>query len=67
MGHFFTGAAAASRALEKWLAERPLPGAKSYKVEGPPPDAADASQEWVTLQLRGDVDAIRAALSAGRK
>jgi hypothetical protein len=67
MGHFFTGAAGANRALEKWLKERPWPGAASYKVEVPPPDTTDAAAQWVTVQVRGDAAAVRAALSSTKK
>ncbi len=52
--HFFTGAAQASERLQTLLEARRWEGAQSYKVVGPSPDA-EAVEQWVTLQARGDL------------
>jgi len=61
-GHFFTGDAKAARTLRDWLEQRSWPAAKSFKIESPPADVAPADQ-WVTLQVRGDSEMVRGALS----
>ena len=52
--HFHTGAAKASERLQALLEARRWDAAQSYKIAGPPPGAEPAEQ-WVTLQVRGDV------------
>jgi hypothetical protein len=65
LAHLFTGDAKAG-VLKQWLEKRRWPERTSHKVEAPPPDAA-ASEQWLTLQVRGDVELVRNLLSATKQ
>ena len=62
VGNLFTGEAKSAQALEAWLKDRPWPGAKSFRVEGPPPDVTDAAAQWITFQVRSDVETVQRRL-----
>ncbi|MCI0377203.1 MAG: hypothetical protein L0215_06345 [Gemmataceae bacterium] len=62
MAHCFTGNAKSTPLVRKQLEEWKMPLAKSVKVEAPPADVTEPAAQWVTLQLRGDVAAVRDAL-----
>jgi hypothetical protein len=59
---FYTGNPKATQELRKYLEGTVISGAKSQKVETPPADLHAAEAQWVSWQLRGDVDALREAI-----
>jgi hypothetical protein len=66
VAHLFTGEAKAAASLKEWLEKRRWPEATSHKVEAPPADAL-SSEQWVTLQVRGDPAIVRDLLSVRKK
>jgi hypothetical protein len=65
-GHFHTADANASTALENYLEGFSINGAKSKRIEVPPADVKDADAQWLTWQVRGDAEAMRAGLGLVR-
>lgn len=61
--HFQLRDAKGAAHFAKSLEGIPLEGAKSQKIEATP---ADAPESWVTWQVRGEIEAIRAVLDRGR-
>src|SRR5262249_35999884 len=49
----------ANQAIEKYLATKQFPQAKSYRVVPADPNAAGPDAQWVTLQARMDAEALR--------
>ncbi len=66
LAEFYTGDAAATAELKKDLEGVRLKGAKSPKVEAPPPDIAAAEAQWVSWQVRADPAALRGAIDGLR-
>src|SRR5205807_169188 len=61
LGYFQTGDAASTRWLQKQLEELEIPKIKS-KVVSADADITEGSARWVTLQMRGEPGAMRAAM-----
>src|SRR5205814_2010279 len=62
-GYFEMTDAKASAKFKAVLEGVKFDGARSQKVDVPPPDV----EQWVTWQVRGDVAAMRAWLNRGKK
>jgi hypothetical protein len=61
-GEFYTGTAASTAEVRKYLEALQVPGAKPPKVAAPQPDIDAAEAQWVSWQVRADTSALRAAL-----
>jgi hypothetical protein len=61
-GYFRGGDENRTRLLQKQLEGLNVKNVKSFKVEGPPANAANDDARWVSLQVRGDAQAIGAML-----
>lgn len=59
-GSFLATDLVSVKSLEGTMKEMKLPGARSLKVDGPPPDVAEP---WVSLQLRADSEGMRQILN----
>jgi hypothetical protein len=64
--NFRTNDTKAARLVREHLEGLKFPDLK-LKVEGPPPEVTAAADQWVTLQIRGDLGAFRAALGRGMR
>jgi hypothetical protein len=62
VGYFQTSDDKMTRVIQKQLEELKLKNLQSMKVEVPPPDVTDPAAQWLTLQIRGDAEALREAL-----
>jgi hypothetical protein len=66
-GHFHLKTPQATTKFKSFLEGVQIEGAKSQKVEAPPPDVQDPVAQWVLWQVRGDVATVRELLNRGGK